>query len=77
MRIKSDQIVRAKPAKQIPDGNPNKNQQVLIIPTDDSRLRIVLIPGAFVERNNMLQSVQEVLLTMQAIEEQESKPVTA
>ena len=25
MRIKSDQIVRAKPAKQIPDGNPNKN----------------------------------------------------
>ena len=45
------------------------------MPTDDSRLRIVLIPGVFVERTNMLQSVQEVLSTMQAIEE-ESKPVS-
>ena len=77
MRIKSDQIVRAKPTKQIPEGHANKNEQVLIIPTDDSRLRIVLIPGVFVERSNMLQSVQEVLTTMQAVEEEESKPVSA
>lgn len=71
MRVKSDQIVRAKAG--IESTFAGQKGDVLILPTDDSRLRIVLIPGSFIDRSNMLPCVQDVLQRMQAIEVADEK----
>ena len=81
LRIKSDQIVYAQHISSESGSEKNLNSaknanQIIILPTDDLRMKLVVIPTTEVEKSanatNLLQSVQNILANLQVIESENS-----